>query len=259
MNDCKRSNKNHVGKDGKIYKDCGVGLDLYVSHDGDFIRNGKTIKVVKHISASSGRKQTAKISVMHHGKSQYFQASKLVAKAWCYGYKEDCYVIYKDGDLHNISADNLQLTDKDGYYEYIQRNSGHTAKNMEQRIEKLDMVIAEATLTKDFLTSRNFDAINRHVENRLLPILNDYCRRTIHLGIETTKRIVPEAIARMYEVIDNDMCLYNYERWLKKILLQYKKNGSFGFTGKIPKPIYNKVQQLNLDCLAYKYNISKLK
>lgn len=79
------------------------------------------------------------------------------------------------------------------------------------------------------------------------------------MGERQSLEQVPEALARMYECIMNGMCLYNYERYCKKLLLNFKKKGSFGLTGEVPKPIKIEVQQLNLDSLWERYNVTKLK
>lgn len=224
---------------------------ITVDNNLQFYHNGRPIRVVYVYDRVKGRRGTAKICVNENKKTYYYQAAKIIAKHFKYGYDEDRdYIIYKDGNCHNIHPDNLVITDKRGYYSYMQRNSGHKADDMDKRIEKLNRIIKEATLTRDFFLTRDFSEINKHIEKVLLPILNDYCRRTIHLGISTTARIVPEAIGVLYDVIDNDMCLYNYERFLKKILLNYKKRGTFGFTANIPKPVH-----LNYDCLKEKYNV----
>lgn len=241
----------------EIRKDLGID-NLSVTRSGRFFRKGKELKVLYCTDRAKGRKCTARICPMTNGKVQYYQAAKLVAKAFLPEWTEDSCIIYRDGDCHNIKVENLKVTDWKGYQNYMRRNSGHKADDMDKRIEKLNRVIKEASLTRDFFLTRDFSDINKHIEDVLLPIMNDYCRRTLCLGISTTMRIVPEAIARMYEVIDNDMCLYNYERWLKKILLNYKKKGNFGVAGCVPKPIHTQeVSQLKLECLSEKWNVKK--
>lgn len=233
-----------------MYKDLFDGIQ--VSIDGKFRMNGKEKKAIFPTTVT-GRKATAKITYNLNKKKHYYQAAKLVAMAWKPKYREGLNIIYKDGDIHNIHADNLIIVGDKEWWSYMQRNSGYHGASIEDRKLKLDMVIKEAGLTREFLDTRDFSNINHHVEKRLLPILEDYCLRTIYVGVSTAKLIVPECLARMYECIDNGMCLYNYERYCKKLLLNYKKNGSFGVTGKVPKPIWAEVEQLNLDCLWERY------
>jgi hypothetical protein len=79
------------------------------------------------------------------------------------------------------------------------------------------------------------------------------------MGEQTAKQQTAEAIARMYEVIMAGMCLYNYERYLKKLLHNYKKTGSFWYTAEVPKAIKIEVQQLNLDCLWERFKVTHFK
>lgn len=234
-----------------IYKPLFDGLE--VSRDGLFRRNGRPHKVICSYTVA-GNKATAKITYSKDHKIHYYQAAKLVAMAWKPKYKEGCNIIYKDENIHNIGADNLIIVGDNDWWQYMMRNSGYKGASLDERKVKLDRVIKEATLTRNFLDNRDFTDINIHVQETLLPILKDYCLRTIYVGVKTAQRIVPEALARMYECIDNGMCLYNYERYLKKLLLNYKKNGSFGMTGQVPKPIWTEVEQLDLDCLCERYN-----
>lgn len=225
---------------------------LEVSYNGEFRRNGKPHKVIYSYTVA-GNKATARLSYSKDGKTRYFQASKLVAMAYKKEYEDGCRIIYKDGNIHNISADNLIIVSDKQYSEYLRRNTIYKGASLSERKVKLDMIIKEATLTRNFLDNRDFSDINIHTQERIIPILKDYSLNTIHLGMNTTQRIVPEVVARMYEVIDNGMCLYNYERYCKKLLLNYKKKGSFGVTGSVCKPIWSSVEQLNFDCLWERY------
>lgn len=230
---------------------------LECTEEGLFRYNGKPKKVIFPYLVNK-RKATARLMIMIRGKNHYWQAAKLVAQTWkrC---KETDYITYKDGDIHNIKANNLIVEDKDGYWQYMQRNSGYHADNIEERKRKLQLVIDEATLTLDYFKTLKMDGINRHVTEYLYDCLMKYTISTLHLGEKTAMEIVPESLARMYECIMNGMCLYNYERYCKKLLLNYKKKGSFGLTGKVPKPIEIYVEQLNLDCLWERYKVSKLR
>lgn len=234
----------------EIFKPLFDGLE--VSLNGSFLRHGKPHKVI-YPRTITGKKATARLTYSKNGKLYYYQAAKLVAMAWKPKYKEGCNIIYKDEDIHNINADNLIIVGDKDWWAYMQRNSGYYGASLEERKNKLEMVIKEASLTRKFLDERDFSEINKHVKERLLPVLEDYCLRTIYIGVSTAKRLIPECIARMYECIDNGMCLYNYERYCKKLLLNYKKNGSFGVTGNVPKPIWTEVEQLNLNSLWERY------
>lgn len=203
-----------------MYKELFDGLSVTI--DGRFKKDGKDKKVI-YATTVTGRKATAKITYNIQKKTHYYQAAKLVAMAWKPKYREGLNIIYKDGDCHNIHADNLIIVGDRQWWNYMQRNSGYHGASIDERKFKLDMVIKEAGLTRKFFDTQDFTEINEHVKNRLMPVLEDYCLRTIYIGVSTAKKVVAECIARMYECIDNGMCLYNYERYCKKLLLNYKK------------------------------------
>ena len=240
------------------YREVKSVIGLECTREGKFRYKGKPKKVV-YCKTVNKRKATARIMIMIQGKHYYWQAAKLVAEAWKRGYEQDDYIIYKDGDIHNIAADNLVIEDKKGYWRYMQRNSGHTADNVEERKRKLQLVADEALMTKHYFETLKMDEINKHVTDYLYNCLMKYCLNTLHLGERVSLEVVADAIARMYEVIMNGMCLYNYERYCKKLLLNFKRIGNFGFAGNVPKPIKIEVEQLNLSCLWEKYNVTRFK
>lgn len=226
--------------------------------EGKFRYKGKPKKVI-YCKTVNKRKATARIMIMIQGKHHYWQAAKLVAETWKRGYEQDDYITYKDGDIHNIAADNLVIEDKKGYWRYMQRNSGHTADNVEERKRKLQLVADEALMTKRYFETLKMDEINKHVTDYLYNCLMVYALNTLHLGERISLEVVADTIARMYEVIMNGMCLYNYERYCKKLLLNFKRTGRFGFAGNVPKPIKIEVEQLNLSCLWEKYKVTRFK
>lgn len=105
---------------------------IMVSPDGRFFRDGKEKKVV-YATNILGKKATAKLTIMIDGKVHYWQASKLVAKAYLADYEDGCNIIYKDGDIHNIKAENLCVVSPKRYYEYTRRNAGYSAATIDQK------------------------------------------------------------------------------------------------------------------------------
>lgn len=240
------------------YREVKSVTGLECTCEGKFRYKGKPKKVI-YCKTVNKRKATARIMIMIQGKHHYWQAAKLVAETWKRGYEQDDYITYKDGDIHNIAADNLVIEDKKGYWRYMQRNSGHTADNVEERKRKLQLVADEALMTKHYFETLKMDEINKHVTDYLYNCLMKYSLNTLHLGERISLEVVADTIARMYEVIMNGMCLYNYERYCKKLLLNFKRTGNFGFTGNVPKPIKIEVEQLNLSCLWEKYKVTRFK
>lgn len=242
----------------EVYRKCNVWEGLECTINGKFRLNGKPRKAIFSSKPHGNQRTTVQFNISYKGKRYYWQAAKLVAMAWKVGYdaEKDC-IIYKDGNCQNIHADNLQIVKEKDYWRYMQRNSGFKADDVEKRKKKLRLVAEEAMLTCEYFETLDMSNINKHVTDYLYNCLIEYCLETLHLGMSTTKSIVPECIARMYECIMNGMCLYNYERYCKKLLLNYKQKGSFGFTGKVPEPIQINVQQLKLDSLCERYKVTK--
>lgn len=244
----------------KSYRPVPSVPGLEVTADADFLLNGKPRKAIYCHKGFGNHRATVQFRYMVDGKSRYIQAAKCVAMAWKPGYTEDDYIIYKDGDCHNIHADNLQIVGKGRYWEYMRRNSVFQGSGgLEERKRKLRCVLEEAGCTLHYLETLDLEPLNSHVKEYLYPCLMAYCMKTLHLGESVSLSVVPDCIARMYEVVMNGYCLYNYERYCKKLLLNYKKKGNFGLTGNVPKPIDIVVQHLNLDCLWERYKVTKSK
>ena len=227
-----------------------------VSPDGRFFRNGKEKKVV-YCTNILGKKATAKLTIMIDCKKHYWQAAKLVAKAYLSDYEEGCSIIYKDGDIHNIKAENLQVVSAERYYKYTLRNSGHSAATIEQKKEKLRRIIQESSLTLGYMETKDFSKINRYVEAHLLPVLKDYCMRTLFIGRETTEHIICEGLYCLYDCIWSGNAVANYERWMKKILHNWKKTGKFGYMaeGFTRQEWEAECQKVDLSILSTKYNV----
>lgn len=241
------------------YKEVKSVIGLECTCDGKFKYKGKPKKVI-YCTTVNGRKATARIMMMIQGKNHYWQAAKLVAATWKIGYDENDYITYKDGNCHNISADNLILEDKKGYYEYMRRNSLNKADTLDERKRKLQLVIDESSMTLNYFNTLDIKPINAHIEQYLYPCLMSYAINTLHMGERISLDSVAEVIAIMYEKIMDGMCLYNYERFCKKMLHTLKKTGKYGeYWHNMCKPIKIEVEQLNLDCLWEKYKVTKLK
>lgn len=219
-----------------IYRHTGV-FGIEVSRDGMHWR--RPVKgVMREIHPfrrrhENGRQQSCYLMVLSDGRNHYITANNLVARAWKQGYEDGDYIVHKDGDLHNLDADNLQICGKKEYYAHNLRNTRNTV-SLEDRIKKLEIVREETEATLDLFRNNRWEKVNRHVERYLVGCLMDYGTRTIHLGKRTVAEQVPEIVARLYECLDRGYCVYNYERWCKRMLLEYKKHGSFGSKANVP-------------------------
>lgn len=243
----------------EIYRNVNSVPFLECTANAEFRYKGKTKKAI-YSHTVTGRKATVRIMIMWDGKSHYWQAAKLVAEAWKFGYKDGDYITYKDGDCHNIKVDNLVLTDDKGYDKYMRRNSVMKADTLEERKRKLQLVIDEAGMTLNYMKKLDITPINKHVTDYLYPCLMNFAMKTLQFGEKKSMEVVPEVIGTMYEKIIDGMCLYNYERFCKKMLHTLKKTGKYGeYWHKLCKPIKIEVEQLNLDCLWERYKVTKQK
>ena len=232
---------------------------LEVTSDAQFRYKGKPKKAI-YCHTVTGRKATVRLMIMWEAKSHYWQAAKLVAEAWKYGYEPTDCITYKDGDCHNIKADNLELTDEKGYDEYLRRNSVMKADTLPERKRKLQLVIDEAGMTLAYFNTLDMSPINEHVKEYLYPCLMEFSMKTLQFGEKKSMEVVPEVIGTMYDKIMNGMCLYNYERFCKKMLHRLKTTGKYGeYWHDLCKPIQIEVEQLNLDCLWERYKVTRLK
>ena len=242
-----------------VYREVKSVPGLEVTAEGVFRFRGK-LKNVIYSYTVTGRKATARVTIMIRRKMYYWQAAKLVAEAWKRGYEPTDYLTYRDGDCHNIKADNLVLEDKRGYWQYMRRNSGMHADTLEERKRKLQLVIDEAGMTLHYFKTLDIKPINRHVTEYLYPCLMTFAMKTLQFGERKSMEAVPEVLGTMYEKIMNGMCLYNYERYCKKMLHTLKKTGRYGeYWHKLCKPIKIEVEQLNLDSLWERYKVTQLK
>lgn len=232
---------------------------LEVSADAEFRYNGKPKKAI-YSTTVNGRKATVRINIMQNKRMHYWQAAKLVAEAWKCGYKATDYITYKDGNCHNITADNLTLTDKSGYWHYMQRNSSMKPDTLEERKKKLQLVADQALMTKHYFETADMQEINEHVKTYLYPCLMQYGMKTLQMGERKSIDTAEEAVGYFYECIMNGSCIYNYERFCKKIMTDIKKKGKYGeYWHRLVKPVKIDVKQLNLDCLWERYKVTQLR
>ena len=244
---------------GKQYKAVKSVPGLECTTDARFRYNGKPKKPI-YATTVTGRRATVRLTIQIKGKTFYWQAAKLVAETWKAGYTKDSYIIYADGNCHNITADNLRICDRERYYRYMRRNSGFHAASLQERKRKLQLVIDEATMTLNYFNTLDMTDINQHVKDYLYTCLMEFSMKTLQFGEKKSKSAVTEVIGEMYEKIMGGMCLYNYERFCKRLLHDIKTTGKMGeYWFALCKPIQIEVEQLNLDCLWERYKVTRQK
>lgn len=243
------------------YKPCKEMDGLLVNRDGDFLYKGKAKKVIKHTDRY-GRKHTALLNFMLNGKVKSFTASRLVASAFLYGYSDDMCIGYKDGDIHNIRADNLKLITKKQYdaMRCAHASMFHKTATYQYQVDRLNVSIESNEAVLYYFQTGKFDKINKHIEKYLYNCLCDFCLKSLHFGMEQAPMMSADAIAHWYEVLLQGHAVGHGERYCKHILVNFKHKGWYGYSGNIPK---NKIEliinNLNLDCLWEKYKVTKIK
>lgn len=230
---------------------------LVVSRDGEFIYRHCRKIVTKHTDRK-GRKQTARLVFVENGVQKYYQAARLVAEAWLPRYTQECSILFEDDDIHNIKADNLILVTKEQYEKHRSRGlRPHECDDFSQQRKRIQNVIVEAQAVLHYFNTLDMCKVNEHVKEYLYGTLIRFAKDTLHIGSPTAEDIVTDAIGHFYEVIMRGHAVTHMEHYCKELLYRYKKNGSFGYMGQLPKEIQIQVQQLNLDCLCQKYKVKK--
>lgn len=177
------------------------------------------------------------------------------------GYEDSDYIEYIDGNIHNIRSDNLRLVSKKEYdaNKCKAASQGHKTNTYVYQVKRLENVIEEATAVLHYFKTEDLSLIHKHVETYLYDCLMDYSLNTLHLGTLVAQEQVCNALAHFYDVIINGHAVSHPEHYCKELLYRYKKNGSFGHMGDVPKKIKLIIHQLNTDCLWEKFKVTHFK
>ena len=231
---------------------------LVVSRDGDFIYNHLRKTVTKPVDRK-GKKQTARL-IFNAGGRRYYQAARLVAEAWLPRYTPECSILFDDGDIHNIAADNLVLVTEEQFVKHRSRGlEGRKESDFSYQRKRIQNVIVEAQAVLHYFDTLDMCKVNEHVKEYLYGTLIKFAKDTLYIGSPTAEEIVTDAIGHLYEVLMRGHAVTHMEHYCKELLYRYKKRGSFGFMGQLPKEIQIQVQQLNLDCLCERYKVTSIR
>ena len=166
--------------------------------------------------------------------------------------RERCEAFLQGARRQRLPPQSVMLLASDARYPF----SYGRRVNMDVQEAKLDRRIKEAQLTKDYFRTRDFTAINRHLEQTVLPELSIICRKRDRCS-KFLAEWLPSAVATMYIHLHADYAIVDYLGYLRKIIRQYKAYGScLGFNN-IPEPLHREVEQLDLSCLATKWKVKK--
>lgn len=127
-------------------------------------------------------------------------------------------------------------------------------QTMEQQQARLDAVIREAELTKEYFRTRDFTAISRYVEQTVMPTMSVIVRKRYRLARELPE-VLLDAVGTLYMFLDADYAITNYVGFLTDQLRRYKVSGEMTSYKMMPKPIHDAVAQIDISCLATKWNV----
>lgn len=229
------------------YKQCRSVDGLYVDREGIFLWHGKVKKISRYVYPD-GRKRTALVVVMRHGKVQYYQAARLVCEAFKKGYQAESMIEYADGDIHNIAARNLRLVSKEEYNKARSALAASYRKigTINYQIERLRGVISGAQAVLHYFETGSMAEVNRVIKDKLYPLLVDWCIRSLHYAKDRAEERTAEAIARFYEVILRGHAVSYPERYCKMLLQSEKRKGHYDVRASIPQDILIMVNELRL-------------
>lgn len=241
----------------KQYRSCKELAGLYVDKDGNFLYRGKHKAVMRTISRH-GKKLTARINIMQNRKTLYFSAANLVASAFLPGYTKNSYIEYKDGDIHNISADNLRIATKKDYYaaRLAVANFYHKQGTYQYQVERIENTIADAQAVLHYFKTGDFCEVHKRVETYLFERLMLYCVKSLHLSEQTAYEYAADVIARMYEILLSGHAISHLEYHCKELLLHRKRYKGYGVKGAIRKEIKLMIKDLDLTSIQEKYDVS---
>lgn len=232
------------------------GLDCTI--DGVFRKNGRILKVYKTVDLI-GRKRACTIRIKVGQTNKHLNAAKIVAQTWSHSsWFDDCMIVYKDGDKHNIHSDNLILVDEKKYYHQIGVNAGLKTKvDFDKSFKKIELRYIEHEIAYNYFKTGNLDKFNEYIHNHLLKELYNYSLKLWNSAIKA-QEVSLESISILYEWVLAYRPISNYTEFCKRMIRTYFKSNSFGFYLRTPKKIDN-VSLLNLDSLCKKFQGTKIK
>lgn len=239
------------------YRSCKEFADLYVDKEGNFFYHGKPKAVMRSVGRHD-KKLTARINIVCNNKHVYFSAAKLVASAFLPGYNKNAYIEYKDGDIHNISADNLRIVTKKDYYaaRLAVANYYHKQGTYKYQVERIENTIADAQAVLHYFKTGDLCEVHKRVETYLFECLMLYCVKSLHLSEQTAYEYAADVIVRMYDILLSGHAICHLEYHCKELLLQRKRHKVYGVKGSIKKEIRLILNDLDLTEIQKKYDVT---
>lgn len=239
------------------YRPCKEIADLCVDREGNFLYRGKPKAVIRPVSRH-GKKLTARLTFRRGGKLMYYCAADLVASAFIPEYKNQYYIEYNDGDIHNIRADNLSIVTKKDYYaaRLAIANYYHEQGTYQYQVKRIENTIADAQAVLHYFKTGDMSEVNKRVEKYLFECLLSYCVKSLRLSEQTAYEYAADVIVQMYDILLSGHAICHLEYHCKELLLQRKRHKVYGVKGSINKEIKLMIKGLNLTHIQEKYDVS---
>lgn len=236
---------------GGDFRDCGLD-DIECTTDGVFRREGIYYK--PHYKVVNGLKASCTICIsVGNGVRKYYNCADLVCRAWRKNkYEEGCRIIYKDGDLHNIHLDNLEIVRYDRYVEWLnRRHSKAETPTVEEELARMDEMIQCCQMSKRFIATGDYREWNKYVQDVLYPYIVLSCRQK-ELGVARTRYLMSELIGTVFEIIGRKRGMYDPKAFVEKHIRHFSRSGKLSLPI-LPNKAVEEAKKLDLSGLAEKY------
>ena len=238
---------------GGDFRDCGID-NIECTTDGVFRREGIYYK--PHFKIANGLKCSCTICIsVGTGVRKYYNCADLVCRAWRKNkYEEGCRIIYKDGDLHNIHLDNLEIVRYDQYVEWMTRkHSKAETPTVEEELARMDEMIQCCQMSKRFIATGDYREWNKYVQDVLYPYIVLSCEQK-ELGVARTRYIMSELVGTVYELIGRKRGIYDPKAFVEKHIREFSRYGKM-YIPVLPNKAVEEAKKLDLSGLAEKYKL----
>ena len=128
--------------------------------------------------------------------------------------------------------------------------------SMEQRKQILSERIKEPEMTLRYFETRDFTEINRYIEKEILPRLNLYCVERLHIA-KDMRTVILQCVAILYTYLYADVPVFCYEWKLRAMLRYWREHGDLGYYEKMPEPVHEAVDALDVSALEKRFVVKR--
>ena len=232
--------------------------DLECTKDGVVRRYGVIYQKKKKYKPS-GDMNGYLVIITIDGKRRYFNVADLICRAWKKNWFEGSYHVYRDGDINNCTLENLKVVERAEYNKYCSRNSKTKLPTITEEVEKLERIIKEANMSLNYLRTGDIEPYNRYVKDYLYGYLVGICRK-IEVSRSQSDVLIRSVLCELYLLIDSNRGVFSVTMFCDKRLRDWKyEKKEINDYKRMPVKIENSLKALNLEGLAEKFKMGKLK